>query len=72
MSALRKILFVVTTVSLLFSFGCGIIGGAGKDLRDFGTVVEKTFEPWEQHRKNAELESAAQLVLRNQKNENSR
>lgn len=67
MSALKKVLVVVATVSLFSFFGCGTIGGAGKDMRDFGAVVEKTFEPWEQHRKQAELGDAARLVLKNKK-----
>lgn len=72
MSVLR-ILLIVTAICLLFlAIGCGAIQGAGKDLKVFGNVVDKTFEPWEQHRKQAELNEAARLVLRNRKNvENS-
>jgi len=68
MNALKKILLVVVAAYLLFLVvGCGIIQGAGKDLKVFGTVVDKTFEPWEQHRKQAELDEAAKLVFENRR-----
>ena len=63
----RKILIISILVSLGFVTGCMTVQGAAADIGDVSRFVERSLGPVAEKRKQAQLEQAAQLVIRNKK-----
>jgi len=63
----RKILIISILVSLGFVTGCMTVQVAAADIGDVSRFVERSLGPVAEKRKQAQLEQAAQLVIRNKK-----
>ena len=63
----RKILMITLMLSLCFVTGCMTAQGAAADIGDISRFVERSLGPVAEKRKQAQLEEAAQLVIRNKR-----